>query len=469
MFKDPATEKRYGERMDRYATAMACGTPDRIPIRFLFQEAAAHYAGYTNQQVSCDYDLAFEATRRMAEDIGSDAVMLNAIWGNYGVAKSASWKYIHVPGVDTGTDNVIQFSEPELESEEYLRFDEYEEFIDDPTGFLFTKWFPRYTTRLAIPGEPVTFDHNATLISGALAFGNYMHAFGPAADKLKYESGVVNATAGVIKAPFDLLTDKFRGYLNMTRDTIKHPEMVRKACEALMPHILTNALAGADPDKKVPITIWAHRGCVPYFNRKTFDEIFWPTLKPVFEEVIAKGYQILFYSEGNWEAHYDALLELPAGSIIYHFDKGDPVRAAKAFKGHFAISGGLPYDVLAHGTTGDVRREMKELFSVMKPEGGYILDCSALMLSDINPENIKVAVDYTMEHGVYSQSSAAIKRETPVAHGIPKGKRPAGSVRTWEEESSGYACLSGDTELVKRSWQENDLSAYRYLWTTALW
>jgi hypothetical protein len=111
-----------------------------------------------------------------------------------------------------------------------------------------------------------------------------MNAFGPAAHRLKYEAGVVSANAGMIKAPLDIMADKFRGYIGMAEDTIIRPETVLRACEALIPHIIANALAGADPDKNVPITIWAHRGCVPFISMETFNKIFWPTLKPVFEE-----------------------------------------------------------------------------------------------------------------------------------------------------------------------------------------
>ena len=403
MFKDKRTEQLYHERLSRYREAMNGGVPDRVPIRFLYQEAAARCVGYTNQQVSCDYDLAFEATRLAAEAMGNDAVMLNAVWSNYGVAKSAGWRYLHVPGVDIGLASNNQFSEP-ADHEPFLRESEYDEFTDDPTAFLVSKWFYRNTTRMVPAGEPVTFDHNVSLMSGALAYANYMNAFGPAAAKLKYESGLVSANAGMIKAPLDILADKFRGYLNLAVDTIEAPEKVLKACEALIPHIAANALAGADPDRNVPVTVWAHRGCVPFFNRETFETIYWPTLKPVLEEVISRGHQILFYGEGNWEAHYDRLKELPPYSMIYHLDKGDPAAAARAFKGHYALSGGLDYDVLARGTPSDTREAMKNLFAVMKPGGGYILDSTALMLGDINPDNVRAAVLYTLEHGVYSQS-----------------------------------------------------------------
>lgn len=469
MFKDDLTERLYNERAARYFCAMGGGTPDRIPMRFFLQEAAARYMGYTNQQVACDYNLAFEVTRKAGEKLGVDSVMLNAIWSNYGLAKAASWKYLYIPGVDVDMGSVNQFGEPAFEDELFLRASEYEEFIEDPTAFLFNKWLARATTRVKSVGEPVTLEHNLALISGALAYANYMHAFGPAADALKYESGLVAANAGMIKAPLDIFADKFRGYVGTAIDTVERPQQVLKACQALMPHIVANALAGADPEKKVPITLWAHRGCTPFFSQETFDTLFWPTLKPVLEEIISKGYQVLFYGEGNWEAHYRALLELPAGTLIYHLDKGDPAQAARAFKGKFAISGGLSYNVLARGTPDDVRKHMQELFAVMKPGGGYILDATALMLNDIKPENLEAAVAYTLEYGVYSQGHAAPPRGTCSPQSIRQGQRKPNTVRSWEEESSGYRCLSGDVELVRRKWEENDAAAYNYLWTTVLW
>ena len=498
LFANQAIEKLYNERLGRYVTAMRNGAPDRIPVRFLYQEAAARYCGVSNQIVGCDYNAAFEVTRKMAADMGNDAVMLNAIWSNYGVAKAASWRYLAIPGVDVGIESVNQFSEPGDERDAFLRYDEYDEFTKDPTAFLFNKWLSRATTRIKPSGAAVDFDHNLALIAGAMAYANYMNAFGPAAHKLKYESGIVSANSGMIKAPLDILSDKFRGFMNVCIEATEEPSKVRAACEALMPHIVANALAGADPDKNAPITIWAHRGCVPLISPKIFDGIFWPTLKPVFEEIICQGYQILFYGEGNWEHHYDNLLELPEGSIIYHLDKGDPALAAKKLKPKFALSGGVSYDVLARGCPDDVRKHLKELFAAVKGNGGYILDATALMLSDIKPENIKAAVEYTMEHGVYSQSQPASLPQSqplpqpmlqPMLQQPPQQPQPLSSAdtgtsaaspalggarkpnvcRPWEVESASYKNLTGDTALVRSQWEKADAAAYNYLWTTVLW
>lgn len=470
MFANDQIAALYAERNKRYLTAIRGGTPDRIPIRFFLQEAAARITGYTSQQVACDYGLAFECTRKAGEILGCDAVMLNAIWSNYGVGKAAGWQYLCVPGVDMTEGSVLQYREPQGEDEAFLKENEYDELIDDPTAFLANKWMARNSARIVPTGGTVTFDHTTALISGSLAYANYMNAFGPAAMKLKFDSGIVSANAGMIKAPFDILCDKFRGYVNTAVDTIERPETVRKACEALIPHIIANALGGADPSREAPITLWAHRGCVPFVSRETFDRIVWPTLLPVLEEIISKGYQVIFYAEGNWEAHYDVLRKLPAGGIIYHLDRGSPKKTADSFKGRFAISGGLAYDILARGTADDVRQHMKELFDIMKPGGAYILDATALMMNDIVPENLAAAVAYTMENGVYSQANAAVPRElVHSSMAVLGGKRPPNTVRSWNIESAEYKALGGDVEKVKKAWESVDAAAYNYLWTSVLW
>ncbi len=469
MFKSDAVRAAYEARRERYLTAMGNGTPDRIPIRFFFQEVAARLVGKTNQDVAVDYNEAFECTRKAGETFNCDACMLNAIWSNYGVAKAAGWKYLYVPGVDTKIENVLQFAEPPNEETAFLHADEYEELADDPTAFLLNKWFARNARGVVPTGAPVTLDHNATLMRGALAFANYMNAFGPAAAKLKYESGIVSANAGMIKAPLDILMDKFRGYENTICDCIEDPERVRKTCEALIPHIVANALNGADPSKEVPITIWAHRGCIPFITPKIFDRIYWPTLKPVFEEIISRGYRILFYSEGNWEPHYDVLHTLPAGSLIYHLTKGSAETAARKLKDKFAISGGLDYDVLVQGTPADVEANLKDLFNWLKPDGGYMLDATSLMLSDVKPENLHAAVRYTLDHGSYSRTIPGRAIAPCTGSNPPPGKRAPNTVRDWATESASYRNLGGDVDRVRQVWQGVDAALYGYLWTTVLW
>ena len=91
------------------------------------------------------------------------------------------------------------------------------------------------------------------------------------------------------------------------------------------------------------------------------------------------------------------------------------------------------------------------------------------MLNDIKPENVRAAVEYTMEHGVYSRSSPAKPIGEAKPAQIPAGRRAPNTCIPWEEEMQGYRNLSGDVALVKNSWQSVDAAAYNYIWTSVLW
>ena len=82
--------------------------------------------------------------------------------------------------MDNNTPDRIPIRFLMQEVELFMQVSEDEEFSEDPTAFLVNKWFARATTRVGEISDKVTFDHNAALMSGTLAFGGYMSAFGPA-------------------------------------------------------------------------------------------------------------------------------------------------------------------------------------------------------------------------------------------------------------------------------------------------
>ena len=85
-----------------------------------------------------------------------------------------------------------------------------------------------------------------------------------------------------------------------------------------------------------------HRGCVPFVSPAQFESHYWPTLKPIIEELWAHGHQTLFYAEGNWNHHLDSFAELPDRSIVYHVDQGDIFEVHRQVGHKFCLSGGIP-------------------------------------------------------------------------------------------------------------------------------
>jgi uroporphyrinogen-III decarboxylase len=393
-------EQRYQERLKRYTTAMRNEKPDMVPIRPFVAEFTAVYAGYTAQEVTQDYEKAFAAARKCAADFDWDAVVANMVYGWSGLTQAIGLKYYAVPGVELPVDTGFQYIEPP-EDNAWMRPDEYDQLIADPTGYLFNVWLPRVSADVAEIGSPSTYRNNLALLKGGMAMWQYFNAFGRQAALLRSESGTVSAISGILKAPFDIIADKLRGYKGLCMDMFRQPDKVVAACEAMMPHLLHVAASGADPDRNVPVGLWMHRGCVPFLSPPQFEKFYWPTLKQIIEGLHARGIQTLFYAEGEWNPNLKYIAALPDLSIVYHVDRGDIFEVHKAVGHKFCLSGGIPNDLLAFGTPEDVRSFCRKVLDGVARDGGYVMDASAIMQDDTKVENVRAMTEATREYGVY--------------------------------------------------------------------
>lgn len=466
-------EQLYTERMNRYVTALRNEMPDRVPVRPFVAEFTARYAGYTCQQVTHDYRLAFAAARKCAADFDWDAVVGNMVYVWTGLTEAIGLTYYGVPGIDVPTDTGFQYHEP-AEGRAFMHPDEYDALIDDPTGFLYNVWLPRVTRDVRAPGEPATYRNNLSFVKGAMAMASYFNAFGEQGARLRSESGTPGAIAGILKAPFDIIADKLRGYLGLTMDMYERPEKVLAACEALAPHLANVALATSDPAGLVPIGFWMHRGCVPFIRPDQFDSHYWPTLKPVIEELWRNGKQTLFYAEGNWNAHLDSFKELPDRSIVLHIDRTDIHEAHRKLGPKFCLSGGVPNTLLSFGTQEEVRECCRGIIDGVAREGGYVLDSSAIMQNDTAPDNLRAMTEFAREYGVYSTGHS--RPATPPAADAPphEGARPQpgrvapGVCIPWETKQREIESITGDGELVRTLWEEIDAMGSMYIWQILL-
>ena len=471
----------YQERRTRYLTALRNEKPDKIPIRPFVAEFTAKYAGMTCQQVAHDYNLAFEAAVKCAKDFDWDAVVANMVYVWTGLAQAAGLRYYGIPGIGIPHTTGFNYIEP-AEDQAFMREDEYDALIDDPTGFLYNVWLPRVSTEVARIGQPATYRNNLALVKSSMAMMVYFYAFGPQIQRLRDECGTVSAIAGIFKAPFDIIADKLRGYVGLTMDMATQPDKVLKACEALMPHLVHVGLTSADPAKQVPIGFWMHRGCVPFITPKQFHSHYWPTLKPCIEEFWKHGNQTMFYAEGKWDHHLDDFATLPERSILFHVDQGDIFLAHQKLHHKFALSGGIPNVLLSYGKPDEVRAHCKKVIDGVARDGGYIMDASAIMQDDTSIENLHALTDFTREYGVYSgspsQSPADFATLRP-CHGsevsqltglsgrsAPRVK--PGICRPWEEKAKELPEITGDQDLVRRVWENVESLGNTYIWQMLL-
>ncbi len=461
-------EDLYQERLARYVAAMRNGMPDRVPVRPFAAEITARYAGYSCQEVTQDYRKAFEAVIRCCREFDWDAAVPNMVYVWTGLTQAAGLRYYGVPGVDVGPGVCFQYREPP-EPDAFMRREEYDELIDDPTSFLYQTWLPRVSTEVRGGGQPASYRHNVALVKSSMAMLSYFNAFGPQVERMRRECGTVSAICGMLKAPLDILADKLRGYVGLAFDLKEIPEKVLAACRALMPHLAYLALTSADPQKTVPIPIWMHRGCTPFVSKEHFDKIYWPTLKPVVDALWAQGNQTLFYAEGQWDAHLERFAELPAGSIVYHIDRSDPLTVHRILGRKFCLSGGVPNALLAFAAPSEVRAHCRKLIETIGAEGGYILDASAILQNDATIENLRAMTGAAAEYGVYRSPSSPSRSTASVPQAAPGNapswgtlKVPPGVCLPFDRAGIGPIC--GNRELVGRVWDEVEGFAYLYIW-----
>lgn len=473
------TEQLYQQRLRRYITALRNEQPDQVPIRPFVAEFAGKYAGYTCQEITHDYVKAFDAVIKTGQAFGWDAMVCNMVWVWTGLTQAIGLKYYGIPGIGIPHNTGFNYIEPP-EDQAFMREDEYDALIDDPTGFLYGVWLPRVSTEVAKLGQPGTLRNNLALVKGGMAMMAYFMAIGPHIERMRTEAGTVSAIAGIFKAPFDIIADKLRGYIGLTMDMHTQPEKVLKACEALAPHLVHVGLNTADPAKQVPIGFWMHRGCVPFINPAQFQSHYWPTLKPCIEEFWKHGHQTLFYAEGNWDYHLDDFLQLPERSIVFHVDRGDIFLAHRKLHHKFPLSGGIPNVLLSYGKPKEVRATTRKVIDEVARDGGYILDASAIMQNDTSVENLRAMTEAAREYGGYSAGAYAsdktlnlpcggadVSRLKGMEH-WPQPKVKPGVCFPWEAKAGELPEISGDKELLRRIWGNIDALGNTFIWQCLL-
>lgn len=464
-------EQLYLERLHRYVTAMRNETPDRVPVRPFMAEFCGKACGFDGMQQSHDFQLSFQAVRNTAQTLDCDAIVGNMVYVWTGLTQAVGLKYYAVPGFDCDADHGFQYLEPSP-GNAWMPPEDYDQLIEDPTGYLLSVWLPRVSSEIAAPGRPCTIRNQAALIKGGMAMLQYFAALEGQNAWLRQHAGMPAAISGILKAPLDILADKLRGYFGLAIDLMERPEKVLAACQALAPHLLHVALAGADPERFAPVGFWMHRGCVPLITPRHFADIQWPTLKPIIENIWAAGHQTLFYAEGRWAAHLDAFAELPDRSIVFHVDQDDLFEVHDKLGNKFCLSGGVPNTLLAFGEPDQVDRHCREIIERVAGRGGYILDASAILQADARLENIQAMVRAARLYGDYGSAPVAAVPRTPAAEAAFSAAtledwhttRPPGTCIPWHEQQPALPPIRRHAELAQRVWENIDGLAHTFIW-----
>jgi len=405
-----------GERAKRIKDAYELRVPDRVPIRLNFGYMLARLGGITNQELERDLDKAQALLEKYALYFEPDLI------GGLGFLPHASTmlgdRQTKWPGYGLGPNGTFQFIEGE-----YMKAEEYEAFLDDPTDFTVRTFLPRAYGALeglaVLPRMPI-------MLLGYPALGNLGTLADPlvadaleALSKTSQQIAQLRAAAkssaqrmeslgfpmslgssSLVTAPFDFLSDTLRGMRGIMLDMYRCPDKLLAAEEKLVPILVDYAVAAAQRTGIPYCSIPLHRGSDGFMSLEQFETFYWPTLKAMLLGMIEGGVTPNLFYEGSYDGRLRYLRELPKGKTIGRFDRSDLFKVKEVLGDTICIMAGFPVSLLHAGTSEEIRAHTKKLIEVVGRDGGFIMGPNTSM-AEADPERVKVWVDATREYGVY--------------------------------------------------------------------
>jgi hypothetical protein len=417
MSKTP--EELYQEREQRVMDAIALKTPDRIPFFPCCNLMALKYTGITAAKAFYDYDAWFEANAKMIVDLQPD-IYWPAISAYPGRSFDAlQLRQLKWPGGGGAPDKSgIQYTD-----KEYMKPEEYDRFLDDPTDYFIRYYLPRVFGSLEplknLPYFPTLFyaGYRGAMSCAAFANADYVKAiealykaalesaeyFGKLAefDNRMTALGLPGAFAGAsCWAPFDVFGDVHRGMRGTMMDFYRRPDKLLAAIEKITPAILQGAIANARQSSIKRVFIPLHWGADNFMSDDQFKTFYWPGLKKIILALIDEGLTPCPFFEGEYTSRLKYLTELPKGKVLTWFDRVDMVKAKDMLKDIACIGGNMPTTVLQFGPAESVREQTKRLIEIAGKGGGFIM-ASRSVLDEADPKLVKVWAEATREYGVY--------------------------------------------------------------------
>ena len=416
-FSSPKAEKGYKERVTRFIRAFQLKEPDRVPCILPASNFAAYYAGTDLRTVMYDYEKLAEAWLKFLHDFEDDLdTYIPPIMVPPGRALEAvDYKLYRWPGHGISGDTTSY----QCVEAEYMKADEYDALIKDPSNFWLRTYMPRVFGALkAFPQLPALTSFEEIAIQSFVPFGlpdvqagfkalmeagteslKWIAAVGAVAGEAT-AAGMPGIMSGFAKAPFDTLGDTLRGTQGIMMDMFQRPEKLHEAMERIAPLAIESAINAANAAAAPVVMMPLHKGADGFMSNKQFETFYWPTLKKVVMALVDEGIMPLLFAEGSYNTRLEYIKEFPKASTGWWFDQTDMAKAKKVIGNTACIMGNVPTSLMMTGTPQQVKEHCRKLIETCGKGGGYILSGGAQI--DKGPaENMRAMMAAAKEYGVY--------------------------------------------------------------------
>lgn len=410
------SEKLYNERLKRVMDVVQLKEPDRVPLMPVMEAFPVYYAGLTIQEAMYDYYKLEEAFDKFFTDFQPDLGWDPIIMYPAKPMETVDIKWFKWPGHGIeDPKQMYQFIEGE-----YMKAEEYEDFLFDPTHFMQTKWIPRCfgalkgMENLALRGS-MWFgfmgsfsafankglqDSLKAIIKAGEDYAEWFNFLNKYDKKMEKELGIPVAYGAFGYAPFDMLGDSLRGTVPILMDMYERPEKLLAAVEKMLHIGIESTVSAAKATGRPFIWIWLHKGVDEFMSDQQFRKFYWPTFQRYLLALIDEGLIPIVYVEGNYNKRLEVIKDIPKGKVIYTFEGTDVFKAKEILGDVACIGGNVPNVMLQYGTVQEVEEYCKKLIDFCGINGGFIMDTAALV-DEAKPENLEAMFRVTQEYGKY--------------------------------------------------------------------
>ncbi|OGO36864.1 MAG: hypothetical protein A2147_03850 [Chloroflexi bacterium RBG_16_57_8] len=403
-------EQLYEEREKRVRDTIALREPDRVPVDVRMTYFPARHTGIPFATAYYDAVAWKQALIRTVMDFEPDLWMCasgNSPGAAMEVLDPTQTKWPGGPLPPNVSHQAIDI--------ECMKEDEYPLFLEDPTDYTIRYLLPRaYTSLAPLATLPTISDRffgfgmmtpmftkqefrnlAKALLKAGEETAKWMAAMGSMEDTLGDLGFPPHGTmGGAGGAPFDAVSDFYRGMKGAMLDMYRHPDELVAMCDKLLEWRLKRAMP-ADPKKRgnpKRLFLALHRGAEGFMSKKQFEKFYWPGLKKAMLKSIELGFVPMPFCEGAYGDRLEYFLELPKGKVVAHFDLTDMFKAKEVLKDHVCIMGNVPSSILQVGSPQDVDDYCKKLIKVCGKGGGFIMT-NGSSIDEAKSENIMAMVE----------------------------------------------------------------------------
>lgn len=414
-------EDLFKERENRLLAAIQLKEPDRVPVVLGGTFFAARYAGIPFSAAYYDASAWKEAYRKTMLDFEPDAYGTGGGTDSGLALEVLDPRQTLWPGGTLPPDAPYQYIEGE-----YMKENEYDLFLDDPTDYILRYYLPRAYGALAplsrlpalrerFAGIPATTPLFTTpefqqlaqaLYKAGQAQANFRQEMGKFTEEMAAIGfpSMMREGRGAGGAPFETMSSRLRGMRGAMMDMYQRPEKLLAACDKILKWQIAHAVR-PESEKIDRLNVAGGggilRGADGFMSKKQFEIFYWPYLKKALLTTINLGYVCNIFCEGKCDDRLEYFLELPKGSLLLRFAETDMARAKTVLGGHHCIMGAVPSSLLITGSVPDVEEYCRNLIKVCGKGGGFILRSTTDSIEHHKPENIKAMVDSVKKYGWY--------------------------------------------------------------------